>query len=245
MYRVKMIAACASTMAIAAVLCAGTASAQDMNPPVIYAEPAAQNAVEAVEQPVLKPTIDDTQTAANPLPKSDMSSRWTGFYAGLSGGYGMVWDSLEAKANGADYGGFAGYNIPIRGAIVAGLEAEYMHIGRTFDDGSGVIANETFTAKARLGYAHDKFFAYGLVGAQHATSDVTSIGTFYGIAGLKEAKDTALVLGLGVDVAVTDRVSIGAEYSRAYYSDFDFGTLPFHLDVSVQRANARLSYKIN
>jgi outer membrane immunogenic protein len=237
MYRVKMIAACASTMTAAGVLFGGIAGAQEINPPVIYAEPQSQ--------PVLKSTIDDMPTAANPLPKADISQRWTGFYAGLSGGYGMIWDSLEAEANGADLGGFAGYNIPIRGPIVAGLEAEYMHIDRIFDDTSGVSANETFTAKARLGYAHEKFFAYGLVGAQHATSDVSSIGRFYGIPGLETAKDTALVLGLGVDVAVTDRISVGAEYSRAYYTDFDFGTLPFHLDVSVQRANARLSYKIN
>lgn len=235
-----MIAACASTMAIAAVLCAGTASAQEMNPPVIYAAPAAQSAAEAVEQPVLKPTIDDTQTAANPLPKSDMSSRWTGFYAGLSGGYGLVWDSLEAEANGADFGGFAGYNIHLRGPIVAGLEAEYMHIGREFDDGSNVTANETFTAKMRIGYAHDRFLGYGFAGAQHATSKVP----FPHVAG-GVAKDTALVLGLGVDVAVTDRIAVGAEYSRAYYSEFDRETLLFPLDVSVQRFNARLSYKIN
>jgi outer membrane immunogenic protein len=242
-----MIAACASTMAAAGVLLSGIAQAQDMNPPVIYAEPkAGEPAVEASEAaPVLKSTIDGTQTASNPSPNADMSSRWTGFYAGLSGGYGMIWDSLDAEANGADYGGFAGYNIPIRGPIVAGLEAEYMHIGRIFDDGSGVSADETFTAKARLGYAHEKFFAYGLIGAQHAVSDVTSIGRFYGIPGLEKAKDTTLILGLGVDVAVTDRISVGAEYSRAYYTNFDYGTLPFYLDVSVQRANARLSYKIN
>jgi outer membrane immunogenic protein len=233
-----MIAACASTMTAAGVLLGGIAHAQEMNPPVIYAEPSVS---EAETQPVLKSTIDGMSTAANPLPKSDMSQRWTGFYAGLAGGYGMIWDSLDAEANGIDLGGFAGYNIPIRGPIVAGLEAEYMHMDRIFDDTSGVSANETFTAKARLGYAHDKFFAYGLVGAQHATSGVQSLG----IPGVELAKDTALVLGLGVDVAVTDRIAVGAEYSRAYYSDFDLGTLPFPLDVRVQRFNARMSYKIN
>jgi outer membrane immunogenic protein len=240
MYKVKMIAACASTMATAGVLFGGIANAQEMNPPVIYAEPATQNAMEAVEQPVLKSTIDDMPTAANPLPKADMSQRWTGFYAGLAGGYGIVWDSQDANANGADFGGFAGYNIHLRGPIVAGLEAEYMHIGREFDDFIGVIANETFTAKMRIGYAHDRFFGYGFAGAQHATSQVP----FPHVAG-GVVKDTALVLGLGVDVAVTDRIAVGAEYSRAYYTDFDRDTLLFPLDVSVQRFNARMSYKIN
>jgi outer membrane immunogenic protein len=238
MYIVKMIAACASTMAVAGVLFGGIASAQEINPPAIYAEPAASGP-EAL--PVLKPTIDATQTSANPMHGSDMSGRWTGFYAGLSGGYGMIWDSLNAEANGADFGGFVGYNTPIRGPIAAGFEVEYMHIDRVFDDTSGVSANETISVKARLGYAHDKFFAYGLVGGQHATSGVRSLG----IPGVELARDTAFMLGLGVDVAVTDRIAVGAEYSRAYYSDFDLGTLPFLLDVRVQRVNGRLSYKFN
>ena len=40
----------------------------------------------------------------------------------------MIWDSQNAHANGVDFGGFAGYNIRVRGPIVGGLEAEYMRI---------------------------------------------------------------------------------------------------------------------
>ncbi len=184
---------------------------------------------------VIRASIDE-----NPAPTAASADRWTGGYAGLAAGYGMLWDSQNATANGADFGGFAGYNIRVSGPIVGGLEGEYMHIGREFSDKIGVIANETFTAKLRLGYAHDRFFAYALAGAQHATSKVP----FPWVPGFRSI-DTTYVLGAGVDVAVTDRIAIGAEYTRAFYKDFDKATLGFPLDVRVQRFNARLSYKIN
>jgi outer membrane immunogenic protein len=183
---------------------------------------------------VIRAGIDES-----PAPSSASSERWTGAYAGLAAGYALLWDSQNATANGADYGGFIGYNVRIRGPIVGGLEAEYMHIGREFSDHIGVIANETFAAKLRVGYAHDRFFAYALAGAQHATSKVP-----FPWAGYRSV-DSTYVLGAGVDVAVTDRIAIGAEYTRAFYKDFDKATLGFPLDVRVQRFNARLSYKIN
>jgi outer membrane immunogenic protein len=184
---------------------------------------------------VIRAGIDET-----PAPTAASPDRWTGAYAGIAAGYGMLWDSQNATANGADFGGFAGYNIRVSGPVVGGLEAEYMHINREFSDNIGVIANETFTAKARLGYEHGRFLAYALAGAQHATSKVP----FAHVPGLRSV-DTTYVLGAGLDVAVTDRISLGAEYTRAFYKDFDKATLGFPLDVRVQRINARVSYKIN
>ena len=173
-------------------------------------------------------------------PKAASSDRWTGAYAGLAAGYGMLWDSQKARARGVDFGGFAGYNIRVAGPVVGGLEAEFNHINREFDDKIGVYAKDVFSAKLRLGYAHDRFFAYGLVGAQHATSEVP---TFLAASGT--AADTTYLIGAGIDVAVTNRIAVGAEYTRAYYHSFDFPTVYFPIDVSVQRVNARLTYKIN
>ena len=124
-----------------------------------------------------------TEAKRQSLPHAD---RWTGLYAGLAAGYGMIWDSQNATAKGVDFGGFAGYNIRAAGPIVGGLEAEYMHINREFSDDIGVIAQDTFTAKLRLGYAHDRFFAYAVVGAQHATSGAVSAH----VPGLKSADTT-------------------------------------------------------
>lgn len=195
---------------------------------------AAENdAGSAADDMVIRAGIDES-----PAPTSASADRWTGGYIGLTGGYGFLNDSAPAKANGFDYGVFAGYNIRVMGPIVGGLEAEYAHIDRAFDDGSGVKAIETFNAKLRLGYAHERFFAYGILGAQHATSFVPFIPG-------QSAVDTTYLLGAGVDVALTNRISVGAEYTRAVYHDFSYPTLPFPLEVQVQRINARLNFKLN
>ena len=205
----------------------------------ILAMTAASEANEALAFPsgdmVIRAGID-----ADPAPKAASSDRWTGAYAGLALGYGLLWDSQDARARGADFGGFAGYNIRVAGPVVAGLEAEFSHINREFDDNIGVYAKDVFSAKLRLGYAHDRLFAYGLVGAQHATSKVP---TFLSASG--EAADTTYVLGAGVDVAVTSRIALGAEYTRAVYHSFDFPPIALPIDVHIQRINARLTYKIN
>jgi outer membrane immunogenic protein len=205
----------------------------------ILAMTAASQATETLAFPsdnmVIRAGIDES-----PAPVAASADRWTGAYAGLSLGYGLLWDSQNARARGVDFGGFAGYNLRVAGPIVGGLEAEFTHINREFDDNIDVYANEVFSAKLRLGYAHDRFFAYGLVGAQHATSDVP---TFLSASG--KASDTTYVLGAGVDVAVTSRIALGAEYTRAVYHSFDFPPTVLPIDVHIQRVNARLTYKIN
>jgi outer membrane immunogenic protein len=184
---------------------------------------------------VIRASIDES-----PAPTAASADRWTGAYAGISAGYGMLWDTQKARARGMDFGGFAGYNIRVAGPVVGGLEAEFNHINREFDDHIGVFAKDVFSAKLRLGYAHDRFFAYGLVGAQHATSKVPAFLTAGGAAA-----DTTYVLGAGVDVAVTSRIALGAEYTRAVYHSFDHPSVWLPIDVHIQRVNARLTYKIN
>ena len=184
---------------------------------------------------VIRAGIDES-----PAPKAASPDRWTGGYVGIAAGYGMLWDTQNARARGLDFGGFAGYNIRVAGPVVGGLEAEFNHINREFDDDIGVFAKDVFSAKLRLGYAHDRFFAYGVVGAQHATSVVP---TFLSASG--EAADTTYLLGAGVDVAVTDRIALGAEYTRAVYHSFDYPPTVIPIDVHIQRVNARLTYKIN
>jgi outer membrane immunogenic protein len=214
MFKITASAACILMMAVSAHAGGAAAPGDDM---------------------VIRAGIDES-----PAPSSASADRWTGAYAGLSLGYGLLWDSQDARARGMDFGGFAGYNIRVAGPIVGGLEAEFNHINREFDDNIGVYAKDVMSAKLRLGYAHDRFFAYGLVGAQHATSVVP---TFLSTSG--QAADTTYMLGAGVDVAVTSKIALGAEYTRAVYHSFDYPPTVLPIDVHVQRVNARLTYKIN
>jgi outer membrane immunogenic protein len=229
MFRVKIISACVCTVAVAGVLLGGSANANDM-PPVIYAEPQTQ--------PVLKPTIEAAPAEAPVFAKADMSNRWVGGYAGLQMSYTMLRDSLPAEGNGVTYGAFVGYNIPVMGRLVAGLEGSYSHMNIEFDDGSGVRGKDNFSARMRGGYAGDRFFAYGLIGAEHALATAPFAPGY-------EFKDTTLVWGAGVDVAVTDRVAIGIEYTRSKFKEFNYPVFPIPVDVTMQRVQSRLTYKIN
>ena len=199
------------------------------------AEPAVINADDAI--PALRRSIDDgAQTPA--LKQADFSNRWTGAYAGLNVSYAMLSDSAPAKGKGFVYGGFAGYNIAVMGNVVAGIEGGFTQMGIEFDDGSGVKAANSLSARIRGGYAADGFFVYGLIGAENAMATA-------GFAPGVKFKDTALSLGAGVDVAVTDKVAIGVEYSRTFYRQFDYPTFPIPVDVTMQKVQMRLSYKFN
>jgi outer membrane immunogenic protein len=230
MYRVKTITACALIIAAAQSLGGGFAQAQDAMPPVIYAEPKSE--------PVLKSTIDDMPTASQAAPSADMSNRWVGGYAGLHMSYSMLRDSLPAEGNGVTYGAFIGYNIPVMGRIVAGLEGAYSHMNIEFTDGSGVRGRDNFSARMRGGYAGDRFFAYGLIGAEHALATAPFAPGY-------EFKDTTLVWGAGVDFAVTNRIAVGVEYTRSSFKKFDYPTFPIPVDVTMQKVQSRLTYKIN
>jgi outer membrane immunogenic protein len=168
-------------------------------------------------------------TADASMPAAPVSERWGGAYIGLSIGGGKLWDSLNARGFDAIGGGFAGYNWQA-GNFVAGVEGAAELANVTFTDGSNVKSKEFYTARVRAGWANEKIFAYGSVGAQYSTSE-----NFFG------AKDTALQLGAGIDYALTDKVALGAEYTHAFYKSFD-GT---GIDVRTERFLARVSYNFN
>lgn len=187
---------------------------------------------------VIRASIDDS-----PAPTAASPDRWLGGYVGLIAGYSNIWDSFNAHANGKLAGGFAGYNIRVAGPFVAGLEAEYINMNNTFDDGSGVKATDAVAGKIRAGYAHDKFFAYGMIGAQNAVARAV-VGTPVGPIKLG-LNDMTYTLGAGVDVAVTDKISVGAEYSWAFFHSYDYPKFPLPVDVRMQQFKARVAYKIN
>lgn len=112
---------------------------------------------------------------------------WTGFYVGLQGGYGFgsthhVQDGADTgnfSIGGALVGGTVGYNMQFD-SWVAGLEADYVWSGIRGRAGPGTVGtfgcdvapsqgcvtrvNHFGTARARLGFATDRFLVYGTGG---------------------------------------------------------------------------------
>lgn len=191
---------------------------------LLFVSPSLAVAADAiVADPV--PVIQADET----LPTTPVNERWGGAYIGVSIGGGKLWDSLNARGFDAIGGGFAGYNWQA-GNFVAGVEGAAELANVTFTDGSGVKSKEFYTGRVRAGWANEKIFAYGSVGAQYSTS-----GNFFG------AKDTALQLGAGIDYALTDKLALGAEYTHAFYKSFGNKGI----DVRVERFLVRVSYSFN
>jgi outer membrane immunogenic protein len=169
---------------------------------------------------------------------SELPFSWTGFYAGINGGYAWGRSSWSDPAVGADSGNFntsgglvggqLGYNWQT-GSVVLGIEtdADWMSVkgntaglgGVCLADGGGqcqVQQSWVGTTRARVGYAFDRWLpyitggvAYGNIQAVQPTG--TSTGTKVG-----------WTAGAGVEVGINRNWSAKVEYLH-----IDLGTAAF------------------
>lgn len=142
--------------------------------------------------PVVEPVIVEPVA---PVAVSD----WTGFYAGLQFGQGEVSTAAsEATLDFDAYGLHAGYLYDF-GQFVAGAEIDYNELDAGFETTADMLR-----LRGRLGYDLGRFLPYATLGAARMSSgDVAETGVTY---------------GLGADFKVTERISLGAEYS---WNQFD------------------------
>lgn len=167
---------------------------------------------------------------------------WTGFYAGIHGGYGF--GSIEDVANpqaasrstsGLLGGIQLGYNIQ-NGNVVWGVEADLSLSdvsaewgGATeFDSYYGKDKQKAFgTVRARLGYAFDRFMPYVTGGLAWTNNEfsfgcdparvIATNGCGTPFETKAEGSSFGWTVGGGAEVAVTDRWTLKAEY---LYSDY-------------------------
>lgn len=196
----------------------------------------------ALSTPVLAggPTIvepDPTPAAAAPIEGHD----WSGAYVGL--GYGRASGTLDYNRLGLSYdlndgttkSIYAGYLMQ-RGNFVFGGELAYSRGNDIYAEGFPLENVGTIIdLKGKVGFARDRAMFYGVLGLskakyEFATSSALNFDT------------TGLGYGLGVDVAVTQRVVVGVEY-MARKTDGDFaGTDDTDLDVNTFSLRVGLSF---
>lgn len=200
---------------------------------------------------------------------------WSGFYIGVHGGYSagrseygvyeldMLRVFADPDPRGYLAGVHAGYNSQFSNGLVLGGEADLSY---SASDGSGgaylvlpwgnvpdpdlrVDAKVKWTgsARARLGYAMDRLLPYVTAGVAVARieSDLFVAGN-----SVQPRNDTLVgwSLGMGAEYAVTEKVSLRAEYR---YSDYGahasnlphFGNLPATMDLKAQDVRFGISYK--
>jgi outer membrane immunogenic protein len=178
---------------------------------------------------------------------------WTGFYAGINGGYGFGtsnWSALGGtgiKPKGGLVGGTVGYNWQA-GAIVYGLEGDFDWSGVKGNVACAAGACETAntwlaTFRGRVGYAFDRWLPYitggGAYGNVKASTTVPAFST---------SKDQlGWTAGAGVEYAFLGNWTAKLEYLYVDLGSSDFGTAPVVNTVSFKEniVRAGLNYKFS
>jgi outer membrane immunogenic protein len=144
---------------------------------------------------------------------------WTGFYAGINGGYGFGssnWSALASSfdVNGGMFGGQIGYNWQF-GQFVYGLEGDGDWTDlRGTGNALGCVAtvcktrNDFLaTARGRIGYAADRWMPY-LTGGLAVGNIRTTTPGFSGI----DQTNAGWTVGGGLEVALVGNWTAKAEY---------------------------------
>jgi outer membrane immunogenic protein len=189
------------------------------------------------------------EPAPAPMATSVQGFSWTGPYVGATVGYG--WSSNDASnslafgsINGDGFKGglYAGYNFDLGNSWVIGAE-----IDANLDDVSGSNARGIVrqrwdsTARARVGYAFDRYLAYGTGGAAISGASANS---YWG--GTESKTHMGWTIGAGVEAQVWNNVTARLEYQYADYgkehyniapnggTDVDFSTNTIRAGVGVK-----------
>lgn len=207
-------------------------------------------AAQAADMPVKSPYFKG-------MPRSVVAYyNWTGLYAGINGGYGFgksSWSSpvVSTDPKGWLIGGTVGYNWQT-GAIVYGLEGDYGYSAIKGSAACGAATCETknnwlATARARVGYAFDRYLPYITVGGAFGEIEATNTNPGFGTA-----KHTAMgwTAGAGLEYAFMGNWTAKLEYLYMDLGSFDCGTacsaaVPANVDFKANVVRAGVNYKFS
>jgi outer membrane immunogenic protein len=167
--------------------------------------------------------LPSTTSCCSALPAAPVYAavfNWTGFYIGVNGGGGFGssnWDSTGSRnIGGGVIGGTAGYNYQF-GQIVAGVEGDidWSGINGTTTNACrfGCKTNNTWlaTVRGRLGYAADRFTAFGNIQASTPGFPQTS------------SDNSGWTLGAGLEAALAPNWTAKVEYLFVDLGSFNCG----------------------
>lgn len=170
----------------------------------------------------------DLPTAKGPPPAPVFIAppfTWTGVYVGVNGGYGFGsgGNAVFGNPSGGLVGGTVGYNYQI-GQFVTGVEGSLDWANLTKNqallDGSMTSAkvNSLGNILARFGFAADRTLFYvagGYAGGDVEGNDMTARGLAFSNSGWQNG----WALGGGIEYAVTDHISVKAQYLFSQLTD--------------------------
>lgn len=172
----------------------------------------------------LDPAPVEAPVAVAVVPYQAAGTDWSGFYAGLSGGYGWG-DDVAEDADDATYGLFGGYTYDFGNWLVGG-ELEYAETELENDDAS---IDDMTRLKLRVGYDLGKVAVFGIVGANYADATINDV----------DYSDTGVSYGVGADYALSDAVVAGFEVLQNDFDEFDDSGS----DLSATTVAAKVAYR--
>jgi outer membrane immunogenic protein len=156
--------------------------------------------------PVLAADMGGRRAAPYYGPPPAQLFNWTGFYVGGNAGWG--WGSaLGTDPSGYLIGLQAGYNFQYASGLLAGIESDIAISGVEGSGGGGTFGLDYLgTVRGRLGYAMDRYLAYGTAGVAYGRGDVA-------LGGLSnEQTHVGYTVGAGVEAMIAPNITARLEY---------------------------------
>ena len=170
------------------------------------------------------PVVDTTPVVA-PVVPVEAGTDWSGFYAGLQYGQGNAeLSDSDVDSDYDAYGLHAGYLFDF-GKVIAGAELDYNKVDLDLDDGDA----DLWRLRGRVGYDMGRFQPYATLGAARISIDDEA----------GDISETGITYGLGAEYLVTEKFSVGAEYSRSDFSD----VIADGIDLDTDLVQVRASYR--
>ncbi len=165
----------------------------------------------------------NTSAPMSPVMSGVSAAQWTGFYAGVSGGYS--WGSTENSpafaggevdnnSDGWTLGGQVGYNMDMGGFVLGGeADLQWANIGYTEDaPGGGTFEAKTDmfgTLRARAGIPIGQVMPYATLGVAYGRGSATVDD---GVTTTQTANHFGWTAGVGLEAQATSNLSLKAEY---------------------------------
>lgn len=174
---------------------------------------------------------------------------WGGAYIGGQAGYGWANSKFSAgpsynskgSMDGFLGGIYAGYNFDTGSNVILGVDGDFTGTAIGEKVSFGALASEekklrwSGAARARLGYAMDRFMPYIAGGV--AVGNIEDKAHLVGVPLVSQSKtQVGWTIGSGVDYAVTDNIVTRLEYRYT-----DFGKRDIDFNVPGVSASSKLS----
>ena len=164
---------------------------------------------------------------------------WSGPYVGLHLGYGFTGEFNDAidGASGFVGGLQAGYNVQFD-PLVVGIEAEISYTDLSETTAGPIKADLKWkgTLTPRIGFAMDRFMPYVKAGLAYGSVEAASS------TGSDDAMLWGWTAGVGAEYAVTNQISIKAEYA---YTDLGSETLRIPAATKVGYTGSEVKIGLN